>query len=111
MFGNLGQLTHLLKNAGAMRENMQKMQEELRQARFTGDAGAEQVVATVDGSGDLIGIKIDPELVASGDREMIEDLTVAAVQTAIRNAREAMKARMQEMTGGLDLGGMMDMLK
>ena len=111
MFGNLGQLTHLMKNAGAIRENMQRMQEEMKSARFTGDAGAEQVVATVDGSGELVGLRIDPQLVESGDREMIEDLTVAAVRAAVANSRAEMKSRLQELTGGMDLGGMMDMLK
>ncbi len=111
MFGNLGQLTNLLRNAGAMKENMQRMQAEMKAARFTGDAGAEQVVATVDGTGELISLKIDPNLVTSGDREMIEDLTVAAVRAAVSRSREEMKARLQEVTGGLDLGGMMDMIQ
>jgi hypothetical protein len=110
MLGNLGQLTHLLRNAGQIKENMKQMQERLKAARFEADAGAGQVTATVDGRGEMIALKIDPALIESADRELIEDLTVAAVRAAVKKSRSALQEEMQTATGGMDLSGLTDML-
>ncbi len=110
MLGNLGQLAGLLKNAGQIKENMQAMQERLAAARYIGEAGGEQVQATVDGRGELVQIKLEPASVESGDVEMLEDLICAAVRDAVGKSREAVQKEMQAATGGIDLSGMMDML-
>lgn len=110
MLGNLGQLASLLKNAGQIKENMQAMQERLAAARYTGEAGGGQVRATVDGKGDLVEIKLESAAVQAGDIEMLEDLICAAVRDAVNKSREAVQKEMQAATGGVDLGGMMDML-
>jgi hypothetical protein len=110
MLGNLGQLAGLLKNAGQIKQNMEAMQERLAAARFTGEAGAGQVRATVDGRGDLVSIKLDPALVQAGDVEIIEDLTCAAVRDAVGRSRAAAQKELQEITGGLGLPGMGDLL-
>lgn len=110
MFGNLGQFASLLKNAGQIKENMKGMQERLAAARFVGEAGGGQVRATVDGKLELLEVKIEPELIAGGDVEMIEDLTCAAVRAAIALSREGAEKELRAATGGLDLQGMMNML-
>lgn len=110
MFGNLGQLASLLKNAGQIKQNMEQMQARLAEARYDGEAGAGQVRATVDGKGELISVKIEPQLIEGGDIEMLEDLLVASVRAATAKSREAVQQEMTEATGGMDLGGMMDML-
>jgi DNA-binding YbaB/EbfC family protein len=110
MFGQLGQLGNLLRNAGKIREDMQEMQTRLDAARITGEAGGEQVSATVNGKGEIVSIKIAPQLVADQDVEMIEDLVVAAVRTAVDKSREHMQQEMQAITGGMDLGGLSQML-
>jgi DNA-binding YbaB/EbfC family protein len=109
MIGNLGQLMHLLRNAGQIREGMKSMQERLAAARFVGEAGAGQVRATVDGRGELVGLKIDPASPAAGDLELLEDLICAAVRDAVARSREAVRAEVEALTGGVDLGGMLDM--
>lgn len=106
MFGNLGQMMNLLKNAGALKQSMQEMQQRVQAARFTGEAGGGQVKVTVDGRGDIQGVKIDPQLVQSGDVEMLEDLVCAAVRDATQRSREALQKEMQELTGGMGLPGM-----
>lgn len=111
MLGNLGQLAGLLKNAGQIKQNMAQMNERLSAARYVGEAGAGQVKATVDGKGEMVSLRIDPALVQSGDVEMIEDLTCAAAREAVRLSREGAQKEMQAAMGGMDLGGMMDMLK
>ncbi|RMF74181.1 MAG: YbaB/EbfC family nucleoid-associated protein [Planctomycetota bacterium] len=111
MFGNMSQIASLLRNAGQIKQNMQEMQERLKTARHEGEAGAGQVRATVDGRGELVALRIDPQLVAGGDVEMIEDLVVAAVRDAVARSREALQQEMRTATGGMDLSGMMgDML-
>lgn len=109
MLGNLGQLASLLKNAGQIKENMQGMQERLSAARYVGESGGGQVRATVDGKGELVQIKLEPATVEGGDVELLEDLICAAVRDAVVKSREAVQKEMQAATGGIDLGGMMDM--
>lgn len=111
MFGNMGQLASLLKNAGQIKENMQAMQERLKEARYVGESGGGQVRTTVDGRGEIIEVKLDPETVQAGDIEMLEDLIRASVNQAVVASREGVQKEMQAATGGMDLGGMMgDML-
>ncbi len=110
MFGNLGQLANLMKNAGAIKQTMAEMQERMKAARHTGEAGGGQVKAVVDGKNELVSIKIEPALIEAGDVEMIEDLTCAAVRDATSRAKEAVQKEMQELTGGLNIPGMGDML-
>jgi DNA-binding YbaB/EbfC family protein len=110
MLGNLGQIAHLLKNAGQIKENMKGLQERLAAARYVGEAGGGQVRATVDGKGELVEIKFDPATVQTGDIELLEDLVCASVRDAVTKSREGVQKEMQEATGGMDLQGMMDML-
>jgi DNA-binding YbaB/EbfC family protein len=106
MFGNIGQLMNIMKNAGQIKESMKDMNERLQAARFTGEAGGGQVQATVDGRGEMISIRIEPALVQGGDVELLEDLTCAAVRDAVNRSRTAIQKEMQEITGGLNLPGM-----
>ena len=110
MFGNLGQLMNLMKNVGQLKQTMQEASQRLQAARFTGQAGGGQVQATVDGRGEMVSVRIDPALVQAGDVEMIEDLVCAAVRDAVNLSREAVQKEMQELTGGLNLPGMGDLL-
>lgn len=110
MFGNLGQLAGLLKNAGQIKENMKLVGERLKAARYGGEAGAGQVRATVDGRGELVSVKLEAVALESGDGELMEDLIVAAVNDAIRRSREGAQKELEAATGGMNLGGMLDML-
>ncbi|HQL53073.1 MAG: YbaB/EbfC family nucleoid-associated protein [Phycisphaerae bacterium] len=101
---------NLMKNAGQIKQGMQDMNERLQAARFVGEAGGGQVQATVDGRGEMVALKIDPALVQAGDVEMLEDLTCAAVRDAVNRSRAAVQKEMQELTGGLNLPGMGDLL-
>lgn len=108
MFGNLGNIAGMMKQAKALQENMQKMQEELVQKRFEAEAGAGMVKATVNGRGELVQIKIDPS--AAGDVELLEDLVVAAVGAAAKKAQDAAKEEMAQLTGGMNIPGLSDMM-
>jgi hypothetical protein len=112
MFGNLGQLgqlMNLLKDPEGLKQRVAEMNEKLANARFSGEAGGGQVRVTVDGKADIIDLKIEPALVEQNDVEMIEELTMAAMRDAVRQSRDATQQEMQQLAGGLNLGGMLDM--
>lgn len=108
MFGGLGNLAGMLKQAKSLQENLQKMQEELAARSYEGEAGAGMVRAEVNGKMELTRVKIDSK--AAGDVELLEDLVVAAVAAASRKAQDAAKEEMAKLTGGLSLPGLTDLL-
>ena len=86
-----------------MQAKMMQAQEELKQARVEGSAGGGMVSATVNGQGELVSVKLTPEVVNPDDIEMLEDLILAAVSDAANKAREMMESRMGALTGGMKL--------
>ncbi len=101
-------MAEMLKNAKQMQGNLVKMQEEMAAKRFEGAAGGDMVRATVDGKGTLLDLKIDPKAVE--DVELLEDLVKSAVCAATTKSQEAMKEQMSSLAGGMDLGGLSQML-
>lgn len=110
MFGQIGQIAGLLKNAGKLKELVGQVQARLAAARIEGEAGAGQVRATVDGRGELIQVRIEPALVQAGDVEMIEELVTSAVRDAVRRSRQVAQSEIESITGGLNIPGLKDML-
>jgi nucleoid-associated protein EbfC len=108
--GNLANLGTLMKQAQEMGGRMQAMQEELRGKRATGAAGGGLVEVEVNGLAEVLAVRIDPSLVAKGDREMIEDLLPAAFNAAQQKARQLHAEAMQSIAGDLPLGGLQDAL-
>lgn len=108
MLGGLANLAGLMKQARQMKEQMEQIQAELERRTYDADAGAGLVVATVNGKGELTNIRIDPK--AAADVEMLEDLIKASVGAATAKARDAAKAEMARLTGGLNLPGLSEML-
>jgi DNA-binding YbaB/EbfC family protein len=110
MFGSLGNLAGIMKQAREMQSRMQEMQATIGGLQFEADSGAGAVRATVNGRLELTDLKISPETHASGDVEMLEDLVKAAVAAAQRKAADGVKAEMQKLTGGLNLPGLEGLL-
>jgi hypothetical protein len=108
MLGGLGNLANLLKQAGQMKENLAKLQDELAARTFEAEAGAGLVKAVVNGRGELVDLKIEPRAVE--DVELLEDLIKGAVGAASRKAREGAKEELAKLTGGINLPGFEDML-
>jgi hypothetical protein len=111
VFGNLGNLADLMRNAGKIRESVEKAAESLGQIVVEGDSGGGQVVAKANGKMELVSVRIDPTLLADGDAELLEDLVTAAVNQALTRAREAAAKSVQSIAGSLPipgLGGMMN---
>lgn len=102
-FGNIG---NLMKQAQAMQEQLAKVQEQAAAKTVDGTAGGGMVTVTVSGAMQVMGVKIDPEVMKSGDAEMLQDLVTAAVNDALRKARDMMTEEMKAVTGGLRIPGM-----
>jgi nucleoid-associated protein EbfC len=103
-FGGMG---NLLKQAQEMQARMAQMQEELGRKTVEATAGGGMVRVTVNGQMALCSIKIDPSVVTREDKEMLEDLVLAAVNEGIRRAREMAAEEMSKLTGGLKIPGLM----
>jgi len=90
-----------------MQESMTAMQDELANSSVEASVGGGVVRATVSGSGELLAIKIDPSVVDPEDIETLEDLVVAGVVEATRQARELQKTKLGAVTGGLDINSVL----
>ena len=93
----------LMKQAGQLQAKMQEMQAELDQVTVEGMAGGGMVSVTMSAKGDLKGVRIDDSLVKPGEKEIIEDLIVAAHADARRKAEALLADKMKGLTGGLPL--------
>ncbi len=96
-----GGMNNLMKQAQRMQRQMEEGVKELESKEFTASAGGGAVQVTVSGKKELKSIKISPEAVDPEDVETLEDLVVAAVNEAMKNAEEASNAAMGKFTGGL----------
>lgn len=96
------QLAGLMKQAQQMQENMQRAQEELARTEVEGEAGAGLVKIRMTCRHDVKKVSIDPSLVGE-DRDMLEDLIVAAFNDAVRRAEAMTQDRMGGLTAGLPM--------
>ena len=106
MATGIGGMGNLLKQAQEMQSRMAKMQEELAQKTVDGSAGGGMVRVTVNGQLALMAIKIDPTVIDSEEKEMLEDLIMAAVNDGMRKARDMASTEMSKITGGLKIPGL-----
>ncbi|HEY8515644.1 MAG TPA: YbaB/EbfC family nucleoid-associated protein [Candidatus Binatia bacterium] len=103
---DLSSMGDLMKQAKAMQERLTSLQEEVGARTVEASAGGGMVVAKVNGKLQVLSVKIDPEILRSDDREMLEDLIVAAVNEALRKAQGMMAEEMSKLTGGLRIPGL-----
>ena len=100
----------MLKQAQEMTGKLQGLNEELKGQRAVGTAGGGLVTVEVNGLGEVLNVRIDPQLVEQNDVEMIEDLIPAAVNAAGAKAKQLHAEAMRGMTEGLNLPGMEEAL-
>jgi nucleoid-associated protein EbfC len=93
----------MMKKAQAMQAKLQETQEELGRIEVEGRAGGGMVILTLTAKGDLKGVRIDPSLLAPADKEMLEDLIIAAFTDGKAKADRAAEEKMQSLTAGLPL--------
>ncbi|MGE4532658.1 MULTISPECIES: YbaB/EbfC family nucleoid-associated protein [Halomonas] len=97
-----GGMGNIMKQAQEMQEKMQRVQEEVAQAEVQGEAGAGMVKVTMNGRHDVSNVDIDPSVMEE-DKELLEDLLAAAVNDAVRKVEANSKAKMEEVTQGMNL--------
>ena len=95
-----GGMKNIIKKAQELQNQMEKAQQELNTIEIEGQAGGGMVTAKVNGHKELISLDIEPEILKE-DKEMIEDLILAAVNQALQNAGKAAEEKMNSITGGM----------
>jgi DNA-binding YbaB/EbfC family protein len=93
----------LMKQAAQLQSKMEAMQAELDQLEVAGAAGGGLVTITLTGKGDLRGVHIDDSLLKADEKEILEDLLVAAHGDARRKAEALVQEKMKSLTGGLPI--------
>ncbi len=93
----------LMKQAAQLQSKMETLQAELDTIEVEGAAGGGLVTVTLTAKGDMRAVKVDESLLKPGEKEILEDLLVAAHADARRKAEAVMQEKMQGLTGGLPL--------
>ncbi len=101
---NMGKM---MKQVQKMQAEMARIQEELAEKEVKANAGGGMIEVTANGKQEILDIKIDPEAVDPDDVEMMEDMILAAVNEAMRQAQEMASQEMEKVTGGMNIPGLM----
>ena len=98
-----GNIKNLLKQAGKMKEQMEKLQAEAGEKTVEASSGGGMVTVVAKARGEIVSIKIEPEIVKDEDIEMLQDLITAAVNEALARGQSLMQEEVSKMAGGLGL--------
>lgn len=101
--GQLGDMAKMMKAAKDMQERMAALQEDLERITVRGEAGAGLVSATATAKGVLTGLSIDPSILVPSEKEVVEDLILAAVKDAQARAADRAQAEMSKLAAELGL--------
>lgn len=101
--GNLGDMAGMMKKAQEMQAKMGELQENLGSITVTGESGAGLVKATATAKGELTALDIDPSIFDPNEKEVVEDLILAAIKDAQSRAAEKSQDEMAKITEGLGL--------
>ncbi|WP_439560027.1 YbaB/EbfC family nucleoid-associated protein [Roseinatronobacter sp.] len=101
--GGLGDMAKMMKTAQEMQGKMAQLQEDLKSIMVTGESGAGLVKATATAKGELTGLDIDPSIFNVDEKEVVEDLILAAIKDAQAKAEARSKEEMGRMAESLGL--------
>ena len=101
-----GNMAGMMKQIQKMQADMQKTQEELANKTVTAESGGGMVKATCNGAKEIVSLEIDEEIAKSGDKEMMEDLIVAAVNKSLQEAGKMAEEELGNITKGMIPPGM-----
>lgn len=93
----------MMKQLQQVQSQMAKMQEELAERTVESSSGGGAVRVKANGQKELVAVMIDPEALSGENREMLEDMVLAAVNEALKQVDEMVAAEMQKLTGGMNL--------
>ena len=103
MFKGMGDMAKMMKAAKDMQEKMAEMQDEMGKITVTGESGAGLVRATATAKGELTALEIDPSIFHPDEKEVVEDLILAAIKDAQAKAADRSQQEMAKMAEGLGL--------
>ncbi len=101
--GGLGDMSKMMKAAQEMQGKMAQLQEDMHNLLVSGESGAGLVKATCTAKGELKSLDIDPSIFNSDDKEVVEDLILAAIKDAQMKASEKAQEEMGKLTEGMGL--------
>jgi DNA-binding YbaB/EbfC family protein len=101
-----GGMQGMLKQVQKMQAELQKVQAELVNLVITEEAGGGMIKATANGQQEIISVEIDPQVINADEKEILEDLVVAAVNKALQSAKKAGDEEMAKVTKGMIPPGM-----
>ena len=104
--GMPGNMSNMLKQAQRMQRQMEEQQKEMENREFEATAGGGAVKLVITGGREVKKLEISPDAVDPEDVETLQDLLIAAMNEALRMVEDANGEAMENMTGGLDLGGL-----
>jgi DNA-binding YbaB/EbfC family protein len=96
----------IMKQAQKIQSEIARVQQELSRKTVEASSGGGMVTVVANGKQEIISVKIEPEVVTSGDIEMIQDLVLAAVNEALKKSQEMIAEEMRKITGGLNIPGL-----
>lgn len=99
-------LGNIMKQAQELQERLAQVQQDAAAKTVDASAGGGMVSVTLNGKLEVIRLHIEPEALASGDVEMLQDLIIAAINQGIRSAQQLMADEMGKLTGGLKIPGL-----
>jgi hypothetical protein len=99
-------MQEMMRQAQQMQKKIAKIQEELATRTVEASAGGGMVTVTANGAAEIEDVRIDPSVVEPEDVSMLQDLILAAVNEALKKARELRESEMSKVTGGMKLPGM-----
>ena len=101
--GAMGDMAKMMKAAGEMKNKMEKLQEDMHSMMVTGESGAGLVKATCTAKGELKALDIDPSIFNPDEKEVVEDLILAAIKDAQQKASDKAQEEMSKITEELGL--------
>ena len=101
-----GGMTELMRQASRLQRKLEKRKEELKSETFEAGAGNDQVKVVVNGGNELVSVTVDPKLLTEEDISMVQDLIVAAANSALAKAKTSVDEELEKVTGGMKVPGM-----
>jgi nucleoid-associated protein EbfC len=102
-FGSVG---NIMRQAQAMQDQLAKVQEQAATRVADGSAGGGMVTVKANGAMEIVSIAINPEALKSGERDLLQEMIVAATNDALRKAKDLMAGEMKAITGGMKIPGL-----
>lgn len=102
-----GGIQQLMKQANQLQNRMKKLQEELAQRIYEATSGGGAVKVVVKGENTVNSLEISEEVIKDGDKELLQDMIVAALNEALKKAKEESQKEMEKLTGGMQIPGLM----